>query len=463
MTNTTKNYRRVNPDHIHDVRSNALGLGGLYSIEVEITRLIGQWIAKFPEFPEKLSLAEMIYEEAMHAQMLEDRLLELRTNEEDVAHLRVRSAPVFKHLEQVDDPDKFLSGLFRVVKPALQADLRLHLDACPPYVDTPTIRMLERILQEEDKHIATGLSLLAERNISWNETLDFEAGLRNGLWDLNDLEGSFVSGKFVGKEPISLPVPVWPAAVDYLPTDQQMPDWPVGHKEEMQRCVHELVFSELEALDIFGRYVYEFSGFPWQFYVESARLCWDEARHVELLLNVLDRYDGEIGQWPANAPGYEEMVRCPTVLDKIMMVNVIAEGEYSTDTQTQHREAFKQLGDDLSALLKDYEMADEIVHGRFGIKWARWLSDSTGEDFQAAYKAAKQSLEDFKAKYADESSGSDKSSNMASIVNIPLIRLGPEETESTRLVNASAKRLVGFSEEQISEMTADASEIIDEK
>ena len=146
MTNTTKNYRRVNPDHIHDVRTNALGLGGLYSIEVEITRLIGQWIAKFPEFPEKLSLAEMIYEEAMHAQMLEDRLLELRTNEEDVAHLRVRSAPVFKHLEQLDDPDKFLSGLFRVVKPALQADLRLHLDACPPYVDTPTIRMLERIL-----------------------------------------------------------------------------------------------------------------------------------------------------------------------------------------------------------------------------------------------------------------------------------------------------------------------------
>ena len=186
-------------------------------------------------------------------------------------------------------------------------------------------------------------------------------------------------------------------------------------------------------------------------------MCWDEARHVELLLNVLDRYDGEVGQWPANAPGYEEMVRCPTVLEKIMMVNVIAEGEYSTDTQTQHREAFKQLGDDLSALLKDYEMADEIVHGRFGIKWARWLSDKTGEDFDMAYKAAKQSLEDFKAKYADESS------NMASIVNLPLIRLGPEETESTRLVNASAKRLVGFSEEQISEMTAEASEVIDEK
>ena len=107
-------------------------------------------------------------------------------------------------------------------------------------------------------------------------------------------------------------------------------------------------------------------------------------------------------------------------------------------------------------------MADEIVHGRFGIKWAHWLADQTGEDFEDAYTAAKQSLEEFKAKYADDSSDSDESSNMSSIVNIPLIRLGPEETESTRLVNASAKRLVGFSEEQISEMTSDASEVIDE-
>jgi hypothetical protein len=74
--------------------------------------------------------------------------------------------------------------------------MRLHLDSCPPYVDAPIIRILERILQEEDRHVANGLSLLVERNISWNETLEFE------------------SGKFVGKEPISLPVPVWLDGVD---------------------------------------------------------------------------------------------------------------------------------------------------------------------------------------------------------------------------------------------------------
>jgi hypothetical protein len=63
----------------------------------------------------------------------------------------------------------------------------------------------------------------------------------------------------------------------------------------MRRCVHDLVFIETEALDIFWRYVYELNEFPWQFSFEAARIPWDEARHVELLLNVPERYGGTVG------------------------------------------------------------------------------------------------------------------------------------------------------------------------
>jgi Protein of unknown function (DUF455) len=105
-----------------------------------------------------------------------------------------------------------------------------------------------------------------------------------------------------------------------------MPPYPQGFDEAMRRCVHDLVFSETEALDVFGRYMYELGGeLPWQFTFESARIAWDEARHVELLLNVLARYGGTIGAFPAKAPGYEEYVRLPTTLQKLIMVNVIAE------------------------------------------------------------------------------------------------------------------------------------------
>jgi uncharacterized ferritin-like protein (DUF455 family) len=207
-----------------------------------------------------------------------------------------------------------------------------------------------------------------------------------------------------------------------------------------------------EALDIFGRYVYEFTELPWEFSVEAARIGWDEARHVELLLNVLERYGGRVGEFPAKAPGYEEYVRQPTKLEQLIMVNVIAEGEISTDTQTQHREAFRQLGDELSALLKDYEMADEVSHGQFGLRWARWLAEQGGESYAEAFARAHRSLEEFKSSHDAEGGESP----------IPLVRLGVDETGSNRVVNVSAKRLVGFSEDEIAALAAGARETIED-
>lgn len=438
MSQSVKRYTRVEPDRMHDVRQNAHRLGVLYTVEVEVARLVGGWIPRIPEHAEKLALGKILYEDADHARALEQRLLELMVAPATLDDLRRRSAPGLVALEGVESPERFLSLLFRVVKPALLADLKRHLDGCPPYVDEPTVRILERVIAEEEEHVATGLALLADRGIGWAGT-----GTEEALWDLFVPDGGLTAGTFVGADPVPLASPDWPASVEKLPAETSMPAYPGDYDGAMRRCIHDLVFSETEALDIFGRYVYEFSELPWQFHFESARIAWDEARHVELLLNVLERYGGRVGEFPAKAPGYEEFVREPTPLRKILMVNVIAEGEVSTDTQTQHREAFRQLGDELSALLKDYETADEVVHGQFGVKWSRWLAEQTGEDYEEQLAAARRSLEEFKSSHDDE--GAD--------AGIPLVRLGADETGSRRLVNVAAKRLLGYTDEEIEEMT----------
>ena len=438
MSQSVKRYTRVEPDRMHDVRQNAHRLGVLYTVEVEVARLVGGWIPRIPEHAEKLALGKILYEDADHARALEQRLLELMVAPATLDDLRRRSAPGLVALEGVESPERFLSLLFRVVKPALLADLKRHLDGCPPYVDEPTVRILERVIAEEEEHVATGLALLADRGIGWAG-----AGAEGALWDLFVPDGGLTAGTFVGADPVPLASPDWPASVEKLPAETSMPAYPGDYDGAMRRCIHDLVFSETEALDIFGRYVYEFSELPWQFHFESARIAWDEARHVELLLNVLERYGGRVGEFPAKAPGYEEFVREPTPLRKILMVNVIAEGEVSTDTQTQHREAFRQLGDELSALLKDYETADEVVHGQFGVKWSRWLAEQTGEDYEEQLAAARRSLEEFKSSHDDE--GAD--------AGIPLVRLGADETGSRRLVNVAAKRLLGYTDEEIEEMT----------
>jgi hypothetical protein len=447
MTTMIKNYRRLAPEHLHDVRENARKLAVLYSVEVELARLVGSWIARTPELPEKLMLARVLHEDADHARLLGERLLELRVPRERLESLRHRSAPIFGELETLDDPAVFFAGLFHVVKPALIGDYRRHLDAAPPYVDEPSVRLLNQVVREEEEHLAAGFALLAERGVAPAPTWPV-----TGLWQLDDEAGGLVDGEFLGRDPLPLATPVWPHAVEKLPSETPMPEYPVEFDAAMRRCVHDLVFSEAEALDIFGRYVYEFAEMPWEFSFEAARIAWDEARHVELLLNVLDRYGGHVGEFPAKAPGYEEYVRQPSGLEKLIMVNVIAEGEVSTDTQTQHREAFRQLGDELSALLKDYEMADEVSHGQFGLKWARWLAEKTGTSYAEAAAQARRSLEEFKSSHDAEGGASP----------IPLVRLGVDETGSNRIVNVSAKRLVGFSEEEIASLSAGAKDTIED-
>jgi uncharacterized ferritin-like protein (DUF455 family)/tRNA isopentenyl-2-thiomethyl-A-37 hydroxylase MiaE len=442
MSHSALNYRRTTPGFMHDVQTNARRLGILYTVEVELARVLGRWIPATPELPEKLTLARLLFEDADHARLIEARLAELRVSDTELSAFRRRTAEGLREVEQADDPHTVMAALARVVKPRLLADYRRHLDAAPPYVDDPTVRMLKAVVAEEADHIAALQALLAERRVDVAEHARFLAAVEAALWDLTADDGALVPG-FVGDDPIAQPRPNWPAAVQHVGYRDPMPPYPDDFDGAMRRVIHDLVFSEVEALDIFGRYVYEFSDMPWAFSHEAARISWDEARHVELLLNVLARYGGSIGDFPAKCPGYEEFVRGQTTLEKLIMVNVIAEGEVSTDTQTQHRDAFRELGDELSAILKDYEMADEVVHGRFGVKWAAWLVEHTGTDYDAAYARAKAALEEFKSMH-DEDAGESP---------IPLLRLGADETGPRRQVNLEAKRLVGFTAEDIARIT----------
>jgi uncharacterized ferritin-like protein (DUF455 family) len=448
MQQLVKQYRRVRPEHFHDVKENARHLAVLYTVEVELARLVGGWIVRMPTLAEKMMLGKVCFEDAEHAGRLETRIGELRLSSSDIERLRTRTFPAALTLERTADPYDFLAGLFRVVKPALLADLRRHLDAAPPYVDEPTVRILRQVIADEEDQIAAGLAALADRGYAGPKEAQLETRLREGLWAFDQADGGFWENEFVGRERVPAPRPTWPPEVQLLDYEQAMPAYPTDFDGAMQRCAHDLVFSEVEALDLFGQYVYLFSQFPWDFHREAARIAWDEARHVELLMNVLERYGGRVGQFPAKAPGYEEFYRTEGVMEQLIQVNVISEGEVSTDTQTQHRDAFRQMGDELSAILKDYEMADEVVHGRFGLKWSHWLAEQTGQDYEAAYKRAQASVEAFKAEYAEEGAGESP---------IPLVRIGLDETPDKRRVNTTAKRLAGFSQEEIDRMAASAS------
>ena len=56
--------------------------------------------------------------------------------------------------------------------------------------------------------------------------------------------------------------------------------------------------GELQAMEGAGRTVYDFPDAPWEFTMDMARQVWDESRHVEIYLRLLEHLDGYVGEFP---------------------------------------------------------------------------------------------------------------------------------------------------------------------
>src|SRR5256885_14030710 len=56
--------------------------------------------------------------------------------------------------------------------------------------------------------------------------------------------------------------------------------------------------GELQAMEGAGRTVYDFPDAPWEFTLDMARQVWDESRHVETYLDLLEYLGGRGGEFP---------------------------------------------------------------------------------------------------------------------------------------------------------------------
>ena len=88
--------------------------------------------------------------------------------------------------------------------------------------------------------------------------------------------------------------------VAQLKVDQGLPPFPdllVAASRSSER-VHGIMVGELQAMEGAGRTVYDFPDAPWEFTMDMARQVWDESRHVEIYLGLLEHLGGYIGEFP---------------------------------------------------------------------------------------------------------------------------------------------------------------------
>ena len=112
-----------------------------------------------------------------------------------------------------------------------------------------------------------------------------------------------------------------------------------------------------------------------------ARQVWDESRHAEIFMKLLEYVGSYLGEFPES----EVLWSCTQIDDPACRVAGINRGleGLACDVFDQIIRLAQRMGDAVIERAVDYVLADEITHVRMGSKWMRKLTEGDPERLAA--------------------------------------------------------------------------------
>jgi uncharacterized ferritin-like protein (DUF455 family) len=165
--------------------------------------------------------------------------------------------------------------------------------------------------------------------------------------------------------------------------EQGLDDRVLPFDEEALRVrLHGIFAGELQAMEAAGRTLFDFPDAPWEFQLDMARQVWDESRHSEIFMRLLQYMGAEPGDYPET----EILWRCTQADDPAARVAGINRGleGLACDVFDQLIRIAQKNGDEVIERAVDYVLADEITHVRMGSKWMRKLTEGDPERLRRA-------------------------------------------------------------------------------
>jgi uncharacterized ferritin-like protein (DUF455 family) len=156
----------------------------------------------------------------------------------------------------------------------------------------------------------------------------------------------------------------------------------------LQLRMHGIYAGELQALEGAGRSLWDFPDAPWEFKMNMARQCWDEARHVQIYEKLLEHVGGKPGMFPESTFLFE----CACHDDPAMRVAGVNRGleGLACDVFRDMIRYAEQIGDEKMRQAIDYVLADELTHVRFGSEWVKEFTKDDPERFKRTQEFRKQ-------------------------------------------------------------------------
>jgi hypothetical protein len=397
------------------VAENARRLANYRYLEIQLMEMLAGWSMTTPALAHKAAFGYHVYDHAQAADLLGERLGQLRSWSERHEPPNDEFARLCERVWELESLAERLAALYLVLEPHLVSTYVYHAEACDPLADAPTQRLLRRLAGTAQSHVAWGrlmLDSLAPVGEAKERLLALQAELEAELVACGGVTGSGIevhwlafssappaesapprkvrrkSGgyRFAKRCPSrdhpAVEAPFWfsddPAEFDraYAADDQ----WSLpGYRGKF----HQLLYGEVETTDRMGKMLAEFPELPWQMRMDLALQMWDEARHIEIVAKACqEEMGGELGYgpWPLV---WWWMQNEADAFHRIAVTNGWAEANLMS-TLREWREHAEQRGYTRIAELCDYLQADEMNHVRLVNRWAHQL---TGGDSQRMAEA----------------------------------------------------------------------------
>jgi len=411
------------------VKENSRRLANYRYLEVQLMECLGGWCHTTPQLALKATLGYHVYDHAQAADLLAERLEQLRAGRDFQEPATDDFARLCERVWHLPDTIARLVAVYRVLEPHLVSTYVYHADATDPLTDAPTVRLLRQLAALGQSHVAWGQAVLDGLTRAPEErrrAIEIQADLEGALVACGGVTGQGIESHWLAFHslkaedkaaprakrgrggyafrkacpPLPHPVvepPFWFSDDRAAFRVYQAEDpWSL---EGFRHKFHQLLYGEVETTDRMGKMLAEFPELPWPMRMELAHQMWDEARHIEIVAKAVEEeLGGELGYgpWPLV---WWWMQNDPDPLRRLTVTNTWAEANLM-HTLREWREQAEERGFTRIAELADYLQADERTHVRLATDWIRELTKDDPEKREELVRWGREAVAKIKNFYA---------------------------------------------------------------
>jgi len=364
----------IAPKEQIDFETNKRLLNRYRFIEYETLRILAGWLPATAKMELKLAMGRLLWEDSQHVQHLYQRLREIQTPafrppEDDALELLMAEA--------IHAPNELdlLAGIFRVIKPALAAAYRWHINQTFANPDAPTLYAFKHILLDEDDQVQWAADALAGHPVgAWEEYIAKLLAAAGGVTGRQERKAAPTPP--TSRRPFVAPRQ---AARDERfqlvnrKAGQVIRDQNITTRRQLE---FESYSQEMLAAETVALVIYLSTQMPWEFTYDSARHLYDETRHCKLGIEWMAQHGLDYTTVPQNTLIYAWRSQYDAALQYTMLT--MGNEVHAFPYRHESIKAYQAYNDQLSIQYINYDMADERTHVAYGKKWIPELLKAEG-------------------------------------------------------------------------------------